>query len=178
MPLNLIGRSPQISRLREAIEKLKLSDVSVLLQGETGTGKEIVAHLIHNSKGKFVAVSCAALSTAIAEAEFFGVCESIVGVPKSGLLAAAEGGTILLDEWNLSVAKLNSNCFGCSKTEAFSLTAAPYADILTCAFFRPPMLIWQIWPRQVASNKTFTTTSVPLLCACRLCANAEGIFLS
>jgi len=98
MALALVGRSPQISHLREVIEKLKISNTPVLLQGETGTGKEIVARLIHGSKGEFVAFSCGAVHSATAGPALFGVSEEVVGGPQLGLLALAEGGTIFLDE--------------------------------------------------------------------------------
>ena len=102
---DLAGVSPQILRLREEIPRLAVHDVGILLQGETGTGKELVARLIHRlsrrRQGPFIGVNCAAIHETLLESELFGhEAGAFTGARHAtlGFLRAAEGGTILLDE--------------------------------------------------------------------------------
>ncbi|MBB4101330.1 sigma-54-dependent transcriptional regulator [Sphingomonas kyeonggiensis] len=101
----LIGESPAIVRLRAMIGQLGETDVDILLEGETGTGKELVARMLHRSsrrRGKpFVAVNCAALSEGLAEIELFGHAADSVPhtrLSRVGRIASSSGGTLLLDE--------------------------------------------------------------------------------
>src|SRR5882724_9346261 len=101
----LIGRSVQMLRLYELIGKIGRSTPPVLLLGETGTGKELVARAIHFTGSRcgkaFVPVDCSALTPTLAESELFGhVKGAFTGAEhsKRGLLQAANEGTILLDE--------------------------------------------------------------------------------
>jgi hypothetical protein len=107
----LIGSSPAMHALRERIERLSLTDFTVLIEGESGTGKELVARQIHDlgrrSKGPFVAINCAALVETLVEAELFGIEErTATGVKgRRGKFEHAQGGTLFLDEVSdLSVA--------------------------------------------------------------------------
>ena len=71
----LIGTSPAIQELRERIERVGPTNLPVLLIGETGTGKELVARALHDAsrrKGQFVPVDCAAISKMLVESELFG----------------------------------------------------------------------------------------------------------
>jgi DNA-binding NtrC family response regulator len=102
---NLLGQSVPIRRLRELISSLSDSAASVLVQGETGTGKELVARALHaNSRfanGPFVALNCAAMPAGLLEAELFGHARGAFTGAKqarTGLLVQANGGTVLLDE--------------------------------------------------------------------------------
>jgi len=102
---HFITRNERMLRILNLAEKVAYSDSSVLLMGETGTGKGLVAQAIHNLSPrrdrKFVHVNCAALPETILESELFGhVKGSFTGAicDKKGLLAEADGGTIFLDE--------------------------------------------------------------------------------
>ncbi|MFW6137550.1 MAG: sigma-54-dependent transcriptional regulator, partial [Spirochaetota bacterium] len=102
---NFIGESPQIQKVFEVVGKVADSNTSVLLTGETGTGKELVAGAIHyNSFRKdraFVKVNCAALPEQILESELFGHEKgAFTGADKQriGRFEQADGGTIFLDE--------------------------------------------------------------------------------
>lgn len=102
---HFITRNERMLRILSLAEKVAHSDSSVLLMGETGTGKGLVAQAIHNLSPrrdkKFVHVNCAALPESILESELFGhVKGSFTGAicDKKGLLAEADGGTIFLDE--------------------------------------------------------------------------------
>ena len=99
----LIGRSEAIRRLQETIDRLGPTDVGVLIQGESGVGKERVASALHKAgkDGPFVALNCAAIPKDLLEAELFGVEKgAFTGALKSrpGLVEQANGGTLFLDE--------------------------------------------------------------------------------
>lgn len=106
-PLNakevLLGRSQAMQRLRETIHKLGPTDVCVLIEGESGVGKERVASALHKAGrgGNFVALNCAAIPKDLLEAELFGVEKgAFTGALKSraGLVEQAADGTLFLDE--------------------------------------------------------------------------------
>ena len=101
----LVGRSQPIVRLRGQISMVADTDVDVLICGETGSGKEVVARALHDygprSKGNFVAINCAALPAEIFESELFGhESGAFTGASRKriGKLEHASGGTIFLDE--------------------------------------------------------------------------------
>ena len=101
----VIGSSPQMQGLIERLERIAPTDATVLIQGETGTGKELVAQAIHqNSPRKtkpFVALNCAALSENILESELFGHVRGAftdASNDRIGKFEYAHGGTLFLDE--------------------------------------------------------------------------------
>jgi two-component system C4-dicarboxylate transport response regulator DctD len=100
----LIGETPVMVRLRDTIRQLAQADVDVLIEGETGTGKELVALLLHRwgpRRGKpFVAVTCAALPAGLAETELLGQGSGIGGHHRGrdGRIVASHGGTLFIDE--------------------------------------------------------------------------------
>jgi DNA-binding NtrC family response regulator len=111
----LVGASPQLKAIRKQIRKYAALDSTVLITGETGTGKEIVARLLHEhstrKKEPFVAINCAAVSESLMEAELFGhVKGAFTGATRAhdGLLVAGGGGTVLLDEVNAMPARLQA----------------------------------------------------------------------
>ncbi len=101
----MIGESDAISQIKEIIEKVALTDARVLITGPNGTGKELVAHWLHEkssrSKAPLIEVNCAAIPSELIESELFGhVKGSFTGANKdrAGKFEAANGGTIFLDE--------------------------------------------------------------------------------
>ena len=100
----LIGSTPIMQGLRSQIERVAATDFTVLLEGESGVGKELVARQIHDLSrrrhGPFVAINCAALVETLLEAELFGIEErTATGVRgRRGKFEAADGGTLFLDE--------------------------------------------------------------------------------
>ena len=101
----IIGESPQIQSVREMISKVAPTDARVLITGENGTGKELVAHQLHEqsdrSKENFIEVNCAAIPSELIESELFGhVKGAFTSAVKdrSGKFEAAHNGTLFLDE--------------------------------------------------------------------------------
>jgi len=100
----LLGDSPAMQRLRHRVEHVASTPLPVLVTGETGTGKEVVARLLHEASGRsgpFVPVDCAALSHTLIESELFGHERgAFTGAShrREGLVRTAEGGTFFLDE--------------------------------------------------------------------------------
>jgi two-component system response regulator HydG len=104
-PPGVIGRSPAMTRIYDVIRRIGTSDATVLIHGETGTGKEVVAKAIHRTsgraKGPFVAINCAAVPEGLLESELFGHARGAftnAHAARTGLLVQATGGTLFLDE--------------------------------------------------------------------------------
>jgi len=102
---DIVSRSPLMQKVFEVLPAIAASPSTVLIQGETGTGKELMARTIHalspRRKGPFVAVNCAALPDTLLESELFGYkAGAFTGAHKDkpGRFALAKGGSLLLDE--------------------------------------------------------------------------------
>lgn len=102
---NLVGQSPPMLQLFETIVDVAQSDATVLLTGETGTGKELVARSIHSQSprcyGPFIAINCGAFTEHLLESELFGHEKGAftdASYTKKGRLEMAHGGTLFLDE--------------------------------------------------------------------------------
>lgn len=102
----IVTRSPRMEELKNRIRSAAQLDSAVLIYGETGTGKELIAESLHSegkrASGPFVAQNCAAIPTNLLESIFFGTEKgSYTGaVTRMGLFEAADGGTLFLDEIN------------------------------------------------------------------------------
>jgi DNA-binding NtrC family response regulator len=99
----LVGNSPSMRQVHHLVKRMSKSRYPVLILGETGTGKEVVARAIHNmeSRGPFVVVDCSSLVGPLMESELFGYAKGAftgAHVAKLGLLDAANGGTAFFDE--------------------------------------------------------------------------------
>ncbi len=102
---DLVGESPHLQEISQAIMRVAPNDTTVLIQGESGTGKELVARAIHRASLRaqkpFAAINCAALAETLLESELFGHEKgsfTSATVQKKGKFEAAEGGTVFLDE--------------------------------------------------------------------------------
>lgn len=101
----LIGQTPAMERLRQTLRQIAVADVDVLVAGETGSGKEVVAELLHcwsrRREGRFVALNCGALPENVIESELFGhEAGAFTGALKKriGHIEYSSGGTLFLDE--------------------------------------------------------------------------------
>ncbi|MEX0671045.1 MAG: sigma-54 dependent transcriptional regulator [Pirellulales bacterium] len=101
----LVGASPALDQVRRLISRVAASEAAVLIRGETGTGKELVARAIHEGSGRavgpLVAVNCGALPEHLVESELFGHRKgAFTGADehRAGLFEVADGGTLFLDE--------------------------------------------------------------------------------
>lgn len=105
---NIIGVSPAVQQLRKAIQQAARSHSNVLIEGETGSGKELVAHSVHSLSGRamhpFVTLNCAAIPMELAESELFGYASgAFTGAKregKKGKFELAHEGSLFLDEVN------------------------------------------------------------------------------
>jgi DNA-binding NtrC family response regulator len=104
-PAGMVGRSPKMREALAAIARVAVGDTTVLVTGETGTGKELAARAVHDlsprNRAPFIAVNCGALAEGILESELFGhVRGAFTGAVRDrvGVFEAADGGTIFLDE--------------------------------------------------------------------------------
>jgi len=102
---NIIGRSKKMQQIYDLIDDIADNDVTVLIQGETGTGKELIASAIHHNSrrknGPFIKINCSALPESLLESELFGHMKgAFTGAyrDKPGRFELADGGTLFLDE--------------------------------------------------------------------------------
>jgi formate hydrogenlyase transcriptional activator len=103
--LNLIGSSPKFQAVLTELERVAPVDCAVLIQGETGTGKEVIARAIHEASprrhNRFIALNCAAIPSELLESELFGHERGAftgAWAQTKGRFEMADGGTLLLDE--------------------------------------------------------------------------------
>ncbi|WP_298328313.1 sigma-54 dependent transcriptional regulator [uncultured Dokdonia sp.] len=101
----MVGKSKEIDQIKEMIEKVAPTDARVLITGPNGTGKELVAHWLHEkserAKGALIEVNCAAIPSELIESELFGHVKGAftsANKDRAGKFEAANGGTIFLDE--------------------------------------------------------------------------------
>ncbi|MBL8741451.1 MAG: sigma-54-dependent Fis family transcriptional regulator, partial [Myxococcales bacterium] len=104
-PEDIVGHSSSMRHVYELVGRVAGSDASVLIHGETGTGKELIARAIHKqsarASGPFVAINCAAVPANLIESELFGHARGAftdAKAPRPGLFVEANGGTLFLDE--------------------------------------------------------------------------------
>ena len=129
---SMIGESPAMQQMRATIDKVAQSDATVLITGDSGTGKELVARALHfagrRASGPFVPVNCGALVGTLLDSELFGhVRGAFTGADtsKRGLFVAADGGTLFLDEIGELPMDLQPKLLRALRTARSSRSAAP-----------------------------------------------------
>jgi Sigma-54 interaction domain len=158
----LIGSSEAMRALRDRVERVASTDFTVLIEGESGVGKELVARQIHDlgrrRDGPFVAINCAALVETLIEAELFGIEErTATGVRgRRGKFEHADGGTLFLDEVS-------------------DLSMAAQAKLLRAIqdFTPPPTGRWRGWWSRGCSGRTCSIASAASRSRCRPYADAR-----
>src|SRR5471032_687155 len=102
---NVVGKSKKMHELFDLVDSVAASAANILLQGENGTGKELIANAMHynskRAKGPFIKINCAAIPKDLIESELFGYKKGAftgAAMDREGLFEMAEGGTLLLDE--------------------------------------------------------------------------------
>src|ERR1700761_2569450 len=122
----MVGRSTAIQAVRDLVEKVAPTDATVLISGESGSGKELVAQAIHarspRVSGPFLGINCGALAPTLIESELFGFERgSFTGASRShaGLVERASGGTLFLDEVTEMSADMQTRLLRFLETQRF-----------------------------------------------------------
>ena len=162
----LIGRSSAIAGLRDLIRRIGPSDLSVIIIGPSGTGKELVARGLHAaSKRKgapFVAVHCGAIPAELLESELFGHLKgSFTGADRDrpGLVQAAHGGVLFLDEIGEMPGPMQVKLLRFMQDGTFLPVGRRHRSRRTCAWCRRRIASCRRWWRTAASAKTCSTAS-------------------
>ncbi len=155
---NLVGTSPA---MREVFRKIKLyaaSDASVIITGETGAGKELVAQALHEASPRrhenFAAMNCAAISEQLLESELFGHERgAFTGAVRDhrGYFERADGGTLFLDELGEMPLHTQAKLLRVLEDGGYSASAVNAVIRSTCVLSGPRMWRWnRRWPRSVS----------------------------
>ncbi len=142
---SIVTRSPIMLRLLEQARMVAQSDVSVLINGQSGTGKEILAQAIHNasprSKNAFIAINCGALPEQLLESELFGHARGHSPVRSAAGKGCSRPRKAARCSWTRLATcprRCRSNCCACFRSAKCARWAATAILILTCESFPPP----------------------------------------
>ena len=176
---SIVAVSPRSAACRELASRLAQTDVTVLLQSESGTGKELYAQAIHNasprSAGVFVAINCANFNANMLESELFGYTEgAFTGAKrggKIGLFEAAAGGTLFLDEISEMDVGLQAKLLRALQERRIRPVWRRWRP--TCASSPPATPICPAMWRRGNSAPTCSTASTPSPSTSRRCGSGE-----
>ena len=177
----IVGRSPAIAALREAIGRAAVTAFPVLIEGESGTGKELVARALHRLSPRrdrpFAAVNCAALTDELIEAELFGhtrgAFTGAIG-PRVGLFEQAHGGTLFLDEVSELSPRAQAKLLRVlQEREIRRLGENAHAGRSTCASSPRPTSRWRRRRREPRFVRTCGSGWQWSASVCRRCAIAS-----
>ena len=156
----IVGNSPALLAAFRAVEQVAPTDSTVLIHGETGTGKELIARAIHNRSARkdrpLVRVDCSAISAGLVESELFGHLKgAFTGAVERriGRFELADGGTIFLDEVGELPLEVQVKLPGESLQEQDSLRqwAVAVLSAWMCVWLLPPTATCRRWWRPAAS---------------------------
>ena len=177
----IVGESPVLRAALRRVEQVAGTDATVLVIGETGTGKELVAHAIHRKsdrKGRpFITVNCSALPASLIESELFGHEKGAftgADTRQVGRFELADGGSIFLDEIGDLPTELQSKLLRVLQTGEFERLGSGPSGAWTCGSSRPPTSISTAPWRKAASGRTSTTACASCRSSCRPCALAAA----
>ena len=148
----IVGRSPQLQQVLQLLERVAPTDVPVLIEGESGTGKDLIARALHalsKRAGKpYVSLNMSAIPDQLAESELFGHEKGAFSGATSaqrGFFAEAAGGTFFLDEIGSLSPALHPSCCGSCRTATTSPSAAGRPLRPTCGSSAPPTRTSRPW---------------------------------
>ena len=176
---NIIGRSPAMQEVFDLIRRMAGSQVSVLITGDSGTGKELVARAIHTHGPRkarpFVAMNCSAIPETLLESELFGYtrgAHSTARTDRQGLFVEADGGTLFLDEIAEMPLALQPKLLRVLQDGEVRPLGTNKVERVTCGSSPPPIAIWLRICARATCAKTATTGSTPCKSICPRCARA------
>jgi len=159
----IVGESPLLRAVLKQVETVAPTDSAVLIQGETGTGKELIARAIHNLSPRrdhtFVKVNCAAIPAGLLESELFGHERgAFTGAiaQRIGRFELAHRGTIFLDEVGDIPLELQPKLLRVLQEQEFERLGSVARFVWTSAWWPPPTAIWTRW----SPHAHFVATSI------------------
>ena len=176
------SRRASMQRLIEIAEKVARTDSTVLIEGESGVGKELIARAIHHYSPRkdklFVDVNCAAFPENLIESELFGYEKgafSGADSDETGLFEMAAGGTLFLDEIGELDGRMQAKLSGCWTDSPITGWAATRKIQATARAWRRRTPIWRTPCNEVLSAPICTIVWTPFSYECRRCANVSTI---
>ena len=161
---NIVGNSTALRHVLHQVEIVAPTDATVLLLGETGTGKELVAGAIHDASGRsrrsFIKVNCAAVPSGLLESELFGHERgAFTGAiaQRIGRFELGDGGTLFLDEVARSRSSCNRSSFACCRSTSSSVSAEHGRSTSTSVLSPPRTGTSPGWSKSAASVTICTT---------------------
>jgi transcriptional regulator with GAF, ATPase, and Fis domain len=145
----MIGNNPALRRLLVSVEEIASTDVTILIGGETGTGKELLARAIHTQSARsdqpLICVNCAALPTTLIESELFGHEKGAftgAGSRRIGRFELADRGTIFLDEVGDLPLEIQAKFLRLLEEGGFERLGSSKTMTTDARIMRPPAAIW------------------------------------
>ncbi len=158
---DIVGKSEAMHKVYGLILKAAETDTNVIIYGETGCGKDIVARTIHNYSGRrgaYVPVNCGAIPENLLESEFFGHARGAftgATAAKEGFVAAADNGTLFLDEIGELPVNLQVKFLRVLETKGYTPWAVRRPALPTSGSSRPPTGIWLPWCGKARPGRIF-----------------------
>ena len=179
----IIGQSHALKQALAQVEVVAPTDSTVLIQGETGTGKELIARAIHNLSGRrartFVKLNCAAIPTGLLESELFGHEKGAFTARSRRRSAASSWPRAARCSWTRS-ATSRSSCSrsfcACCRSRSSSGLAARGRSRWTCGWSPPPTATWRRWWTNGSSGAISSTGSTSSPSSVRPCASGRTTF--
>ena len=163
----VFGKSEAMQALRARMNKVASANVPVLIQGESGTGKDIIARMIHALSpwkgGPWVKVNCPAIPGTLLESELFGYEKgAFTGAygSKPGRVEMAHRGTLFLDEISELDLSLQSKLCSCCRTDSSAASARRKTRKWKCGWCAPPIASWKMKSKAERSARICTTVSM------------------
>ena len=177
----IIGKSAPMTRLFQLLETVAATNSTILITGETGTGKEIVARAIHQSsprrQHRFVAINCSAIPETLLEAELSATSAARSPAPSAtarGRLEQAHKGTLFLDEVGTMSAALQTKLLRVLQEREFERASATRTRRRwTCGVLPRPTAISRAWWPKASSARISSTGSTSFPCCSRSCASGK-----